>query len=129
MQAFDETTVFMTVGYLLLTLTSIGLLSEQNPWGYYFELVRSALFLALSRREEADSEAEGSLYTRLLGLYALPSFLIWLFVLSHRALTVGNYRLTLKNQLVNQENGSNGTSAPSIHRNGTPKDALPNKYG
>jgi hypothetical protein len=71
----------LTVGYLLLSLTSIGLLSEGNPWAYSFEFIRSTLIFLAS----GAGGGRSSLQVTLLQIYALPSMLLWLFILAQRS--------------------------------------------
>lgn len=63
----------VTVAYLIISLTSIGLLTEGNTWGSYFELSRCLIFLALSTQHR--------LLFGVLQIYFLVSALIWLIVL------------------------------------------------
>lgn len=77
----------MTVAYLLITLTSIGLLSEGNPYGSLFEFARCAIFLCLSTGE--DYFLQG-----VLRLYFLPSVLVWVIYLVHQLMIC--YRAELK---------------------------------
>ncbi|CAL8143206.1 unnamed protein product [Orchesella dallaii] len=87
--SFDELTVAMTVAYLLVTLTSIGLLSEGNPYGSYFELARCTIFLYLSTSE--DYFLQGA-----LRLYFLPSMIVWIIYLLHQVMIC--YKAELKQQ-------------------------------
>lgn len=87
LQNFDELTVAMTVAYLLITLTSIGLLSEGNPFGSYFELARCTIFLYLSSNE--DYFLQGA-----LRIYFLPSLIVWVIYLTHQFMIC--YRAELK---------------------------------
>ncbi|XP_035707518.1 alkylglycerol monooxygenase isoform X2 [Folsomia candida] len=71
----DEITIVMTVSHLVLSLTSIGLLSEGNPWGSYFELFRcSVTFLILpTPNSQKDYWLKG-----VVNLYFIPSAVLWI---------------------------------------------------
>lgn len=86
-QNFDELTVAMTVFYLLITLTSIGLLSEGNPYGSLFEFGRCVIFLLLSSSE--DYFLQG-----VLRLYFLPSVVLWVIYLLNQLMMC--YKAELK---------------------------------
>jgi len=88
-QNFDETTVAMTVAYLLITLTSIGLLSEGNPRGSYFELIRCVGFLLFSSQQ--DYFLRGA-----LTLYFIPSIFIWTVYIIHQGFVIT--KAEIKNQ-------------------------------
>ena len=77
----------MTVAYLLVTLTSIGFLSEGNPWASYLEFSRCAAFLYLSSGE--DYFLQGA-----LRFYFIPSMAIWAIFFIYRA--AQRYKLELK---------------------------------
>ncbi|CAG7786718.1 unnamed protein product [Allacma fusca] len=95
---FDQLTVVLTVIYLLVTLTSIGLLSEGNPWASYFEFVRCAVFLFILPSESYFLQGA-------LRFYFAPSMIIWGFVFFHRA--IQQYKLELKYSRLASENKSN----------------------
>lgn len=73
--------VAITVAYLLITLTSIGLLSEMNPWGSYMEFFRCLAFLLLSSQQQPqDYFLQGA-----LKLYFFPSMILWfVYILQQR---------------------------------------------
>ena len=91
----------MTVAYLLVTLTSIGFLSEGNPWASYFEFSRCAAFLYLTSGE-ADYFLQGA-----LRFYFIPSMAIWAIFFVYRA--AQRYKLELKySQIVDEPSARNG---------------------